>query len=29
MTVQRMAPLPRLEQAAGSTEPDVVREALR
>ncbi len=29
MTDQRMALLVRLEQAAGSTEPDVVREALR
>jgi len=29
MTDQRMALLARLEQAAGSTEPDVVREALR
>jgi hypothetical protein len=29
MTDQRMALLTRLEQAAGSTEPDVVREALR
>src|SRR5574337_1088688 len=28
MTDQRMALLRRLEQAAGSTEPDVVREAL-
>jgi len=29
MTDQRMALLARLEQAAGSSEPDVVREALR
>jgi N-dimethylarginine dimethylaminohydrolase len=29
MTDQRMALLARLEQAARSTEPDVVREALR
>jgi putative transposase len=29
MTDQRIALLARLEQAAGSTEPDVVREALR
>jgi putative transposase len=29
MTDQRMALLARLEQAAGSTEPDIVREALR
>jgi len=29
MTDQRMALLSRLEQAASSTEPDVVREALR
>jgi len=29
MTDQRMALLTRLEQAAGSSEPDVVREALR
>jgi len=29
MTDQRMALLARLEQAAGSTQPDVVREALR
>ena len=29
MTDQRMALLARLDEAAGSTEPDVVREALR
>jgi hypothetical protein len=29
MTDQRIALLSRLEQAAGSSEPDVVREALR